>query len=156
MSRSKVTIIRWKHEATSNVDMTSKWRFLITTLLLTPSKRNICHRIKVGCPRRPVDASIIAKRVSKMLLLVCSRDLLFTAIITSTLSRTVNGQVMALRMRVMTSLTSRETSAALLSPLVVFEALVKLAKEKFAMSTWNYTANQLCLLGLVIGLSFQF
>ena len=53
---------------------------------------------------RPVNASVAAKQARKMLLLVWSRGLLFTAIITSTLSTTVKGQVMLLMITVMRSL----------------------------------------------------
>ena len=45
---------------------------------------------------RPANASVAAKQASKMLALVWSLGLLFTAIITNTLSRTVKGQVMQL------------------------------------------------------------
>ena len=57
--------------------------------------------IKDGWDMRPVNASVAAKQASKMLALVWSLGLLFTAIITITLSRTVKGQVMLLMMMVM-------------------------------------------------------
>ena len=58
-------------------------------------------RIKDGCDMRPLNASVAAKQASKMLALVWSLGLLFTAIITNTLSRNVKGQVMLLMMVVM-------------------------------------------------------
>ena len=69
-----------------------------------------------------------------MLLLVWSRGVVFTAFITSRFSRTVKGKVMVLMM-IMTVEPAAHKSSASLS--VMFEAFVKLAKEKFAMSNWK-------------------
>ena len=82
---------------------------------------------------RPVNASVAAKQASKMLLLVWSRGLLFKAIITSTLSRTVNGQAMLLMMIVMISLAFSGTFAVSPSVLGILVAFVKLTPEKLAM-----------------------
>ena len=101
-----------------------------------PNNTKIFHRTNNGWPRRPVNASIIAKRVSKKLLLVRSRGVIFTAFITSRLSRTVQGKVMVLMMIMIMESAIDETS---LSPsfLVMFVVFVKLAKKKFTMSNWN-------------------
>ena len=78
---------------------------------------------------RPVNASVVAKQASKMLALVWSLGLLFTAIITKTLSRNVKGHVMPLMMIVMILLLiSSEAFILLLSGnlllmFVEFEAL---------------------------------
>ena len=62
--------------------------------------------------------------------------LVFTAFITSRLSRTVQGKVMVLMMIMIMKSAIDGTS---LSPslLVMFVVFVKLAKEKFTMSNWN-------------------
>ena len=101
-----------------------------------PNNTKIFHRTNNGWPRRPVNASIIAKQVSKKLLLVRSRGVVFTAFITSRLSRTVQGKVMVLMMIMIMESAIDETS---LSPsfLVMVVVFVKLAKEKFTMSNWN-------------------
>ena len=62
--------------------------------------------------------------------------LVFTAFITSRLSRTVQGKVMVLMMIMIMKSAIDGTS---LSPsfLVMFVVIVKLAKEEFTMSNWN-------------------
>ena len=74
-----------------------------------------------------------------MLLLVWSRGVVFTAFITSRFSRTVKGKVMVLMM-IMTVESAAHKSSASLS--VMFEAFVKQAKEKFAMSKWKLSPNE--------------
>ena len=98
MSLSKVTNIRWRHETISNTDMTSIWKPSTVSLLLRLNNSNNLHRIYKDWPKRPVNASVTAKQASKMLLLVWSRGLVFTAFITRTLSRTVKGTLMLLMM----------------------------------------------------------
>lgn len=84
----------------------------------------------------PVNVSVIAKQASKMLVLLRSLGLLFTASITRTLSRTVKGQVMLLMIILMIKLTSCETFGISLS-MVVFVTLlvlfVKFKSESLAM-----------------------
>ena len=80
-----------------------------------------------GCTVRPVNASVTAKQVSKMLLLVRSRGLVFTAIITCTLSTTVKGQAMLLMM------IPNGTFASSSAVLLIFVTFVKLASKKLAM-----------------------
>ena len=78
-----------------------------------------------------------------MLLLLRSRGVVFTALITNTLRITVQGKVMVLMMiRIIEPATNR-TSASLS---MMFEVFVKLAKEKFAMSNWKLNQNELGLL----------
>ena len=79
-----------------------------------------------------------------MLLLVRSLGVVFTAFITSTLSRTAQGKEMVLMMIMIMEPANDGTS---LSPslLVMFVVFVKLAKEKFTMSNWNLNASQVCL-----------
>ena len=62
--------------------------------------------------------------------------LVFTAFITSRLSRTVQGKVVVLMMIMIMKSAIDGTS---LSPsfLVMFVVFVKLAKEEFTMSNWN-------------------
>ena len=75
--------------------------------LVFPSNWSVEHRMNNGWTRRPVNtASVAAKHASKILVLVWSLGLLFTAIITSTLSTTVKGQVTLLMMIVVIELTS--------------------------------------------------
>ena len=66
--------------------------------LSLPSNINTNFVRKDGCTIRPVNASVAAKHASKMLALLWSLGLLFTAMITNTLSRTVKGQVMLIMM----------------------------------------------------------
>ena len=75
-----------------------------------------------------------------MLLLVRSRDVVFTAFITSTLRITVQGKVMVLMMIMIIESAIDETS---LSPslLVIFVVFIKLVKENFTMSNWNLSAS---------------
>ena len=73
-------------------------QFSNVSLSLRPSRRKICHRIKNGWVKRPVNTSVTAKQDSKMLLLVRSQGVVFTAFITSTFSTTVKGQAMVLMM----------------------------------------------------------
>ena len=68
-----------------------------------------------------------------MLLLVRSRGVDFTAFITSTLSRTVKGQVMVLMMITFIAPAIEGTSAVSPSLLVTFVTFVELAEEKFTM-----------------------
>ena len=78
-----------------------------------------------------------------MLLLLRSRGVVFTALITNTLRITVQGKVMVLMMiRIIEPATNR-TSASIS---VMFEVFVKLAKEKFAMSNWKLNSNELGVL----------
>ena len=117
---------------------------LAVSLLLIPNTRKILHRINNGWQRRPVNASVTAKQASKMLLLVRSRGVVFTAFITSTLSRTAQGKEMVLMMIMIMEPANDGTS---LSPslLVMFVVFVKVAKEKFTISNWNLNASQVCL-----------
>ena len=98
-----------------------------------------------GWPKRPVKASVTAKQASKMLLLVRSRGVDFTAFITSRLSITVKGQVMVLMMITFIAPTTEGTSALSPSLLVVFVTFVELAKEKFVMLDLTLTPNKLGL-----------
>ena len=74
-----------------------------------------------------------------MLLLVWSRGVVFTAFITSRFSRTVKGKVMVLIMIMIIEPATDRTSASLS---VMFEASVKQAKDKFAMSKWKLSPNE--------------
>ena len=60
--------------------------------------------------------------------------LVFTAFITSRLSRTVQGKVMVLMMIMKSAIDGTSLSPSFLVMFVVF---VKLAKEEFTMSNWN-------------------
>ena len=82
-------------------------------------RRHDFQAINDVCTARPVNTSVAAKQASKMLVLLWSLGLLFTAIITSTLSRTVKGQEMPLMMIVMKKLTSSATLRALPSVVIV-------------------------------------
>ena len=79
------------------------------------------------------------KQASKRLLLVQSRGLLFTAIIISTLSRAVSVDYGT------NDITNQNRIFCCVAPslLAIFEAFVKLAQEKFAVSSWKRTASQL-------------
>ena len=125
MSLWEVTSIRWRHEAVINMTITLRWTFSTVLLLLRPSSWIILHRTYDGWLRTPVNASITARQARKMLLLVRSRSLVFTACITRTLSRTVKGQVIMLMMLVIIKLSSSGTFAEL----VIFEAFP--CQEKF-------------------------
>ena len=57
----------------------------------------ICPAMKVGCAAAPTNRSVTAKHASKMLYLLCSLSLVFTAIITSTFIRIVTGKVRMFR-----------------------------------------------------------
>ena len=86
--------------------------------------------MNAGCIIRPVAASVTARQASRVLALLWSPGLLFTAIITNKLSRTVKGQVMLLTMTfkiklIQTGLVSCVSSAA--------EVLAKFEREKFVM-----------------------
>ena len=118
-------------------------QFSNVSLSLRPSRRKICHRIKNGWVKRPVNTSLTAKQDSKMLLLVRSRGVVFTAFITSTFSTTVKGQLMVLMMidETATDGTSPESP----SILAMFVTLIKLTKEKFTLSNWKPNANQVCI-----------
>ena len=78
-----------------------------------------------------------------MLLLLRSRGVVFTALITNTLRITVQGKVMVLMMIRIIEPATNGTSASLS---VMFEVFVKLAKEKFAMSNWKLNSNELGVL----------
>ena len=80
-----------------------------------------------------------------MLLLVRSRGVDFTAFITSTLSRTVKGQVMVLMMITFIAPAIEETSAVSPSLLVTFVTFVELAEEMFAMLNLTLNPNKLGL-----------
>ena len=80
-----------------------------------------------------------------MLLLVRSPGVVFTAFITSALSRTVNGQVMVLMMIIIKEPATDGTSPESPSLLAMFVTFVKLTKEKFTLSNWKPNANQVCL-----------
>ena len=83
-----------------------------------------------GWTRRPVNtASVAAKQASKMLLLVWSVALFVTAIITSTLSRTIKGQEIALIITVLIKLTSTGTFCVSLS-VAISITLAKFDPEK--------------------------
>ena len=77
-----------------------------------------------------------------MLLLVRSRGVVFTAFITSTLRMNVQGKVMVLMMIMIIEPATNRTSTSLS---LMFEAFMKLAKEKFAMSKWELSPNELGL-----------
>ena len=77
-----------------------------------------------------------------MLLFVRSQGLVFTACITSTLRRTVKGQVMVLMIIEMIVLTSTGTLAMSPSPLVEFETFSEIAREKFTMSSLKPKVSQ--------------
>ena len=85
-----------------------------------------------GCTTRPVTASVAAKQASKMLVLLWSLRLLFTAIITNTLSTTVKGQVMPLITVVMIILTSCATVRGSCCT-VISVTFVKLDPESLAI-----------------------
>ena len=68
-----------------------------------------------------------------MLVLLCSLGLLFTAIITNTLSRTVKGQVMILMIMVMIKLVSQATFRVSPSVVTFVRLLVKFEPEMLAM-----------------------
>ena len=53
--------------------------------------------MKVGCETASTNRSVPAKQASKMLYLLCSQDLVFTAIITSTFIRIVTGNLRMFR-----------------------------------------------------------
>ena len=53
--------------------------------------------MKVGCEAAPTNRSVTAKHASKMLYLLCSLGLVFTAIITSTFIRIVTGKLRMFR-----------------------------------------------------------
>ena len=80
-----------------------------------------------------------------MLLLVRSRGVVFTAFITSTLGRTVQGQVMVLMMIMIMAPATGGTSAVSSSLLVLFVKFVKLVKETSTMSIWRLYARQVCV-----------
>ena len=80
-----------------------------------------------------------------MLLLVRSRGVDFTAFMTSTLSRTVKGQVMVLMMITFIAPAIEETSAVSPSLLVTFVTFVELAEEMFAMLNLTLNPNKLGL-----------
>ena len=80
-----------------------------------------------------------------MLLLVRSRGVDFTAFITSTLSRTVKGQVMVLMMITFIAPAIEETSAVSPSLLVTFVTFVELAEEMVAMLNLTLNPNKLGL-----------
>ena len=78
-----------------------------------------------------------------MLLLLRSRGVVFTALITNTLRMTVQGKVMVLMMIMIIEPATNRTSASLS---LMSEAFMKLAKEKFAMSKWELSPNELGVL----------
>ena len=94
------------------------------------SNWSVFHRMSDGWSRRPVNtASVPAKLASKMLVLAWRLGLLFTAIITSTLSRTVKGPVIPLMITVLIKLTS--TGTFCVSPSVAISTtLAKFDPEK--------------------------
>ena len=100
--------------------------------LAIPSNVNIIQRMKVGCTIRPVAASVTARQASKMLALLWSRRLLFTAIITNTFNETVNGQVMLLTVMFKIKVIQTETGRVgrVSCPMEVLE---KLDAEKLVM-----------------------
>ena len=131
MSLSRVTSIRWKYEAVRITTTVVAKQFSTVPLSLRPNNRKIFHRTNNGWPRRPVKASVTAKQASKMLLLVRSGGVDFTAFITSTLSRTVKGQVMVLMMITFIASAIEDTSAVSSSLLVTFVTFVELAGEVY-------------------------
>ena len=137
MSLSRVTSNRWKYEAVRITTTVVTKQFSTVLLSLRPNNRKIFHRTNNGWPRRPVKASVTAKQASKMLLLVRSRGVDFTAFITSRLSITVKGQVMVLMMITFIASATEWTSALTPSLLIVFVAFVELAEEKFTMLDWK-------------------
>ena len=128
ISLSHVTNIRWRQEQTERERIKKLWITRNGTRFFTPSNWAENHRINDGCAVRPVAASVAAKQASKMLALLRSLGLLFTAIITNTLSRTVKGQVMLLMMTVINTLTSSGSFASLPS-VVIFEKLLVMFDE---------------------------
>ena len=109
ISLSPVTSIRWSEEHMKAVRRDEFWKriALMVSWFILPSNWSVFHKMNDGWTRRPVNtASVAAKQASKMLVLVWSLGLLLTAIITSTLSRTVKGQDIPLMITVLTKLTS--------------------------------------------------
>ena len=127
ISHSKVTSIRWSNEDVTITKRIVLWAFATLSGSPTSKSRRILPKTNKGCTVRPVNASVTAKQVSKMLLLVRSRGLVFTAIITCTLSTTVKGQAMLLMM------IPNGTFASSLAVLLIFVTFVKLASKKLAM-----------------------
>ena len=60
------------------------------------SNLNNSTRMLDGCTVRPIKASVAAKHASKMLGLLWSRGVFFTAVITKMLSRMVKGQAVVI------------------------------------------------------------
>ena len=83
-----------------------------------------------GCTIRPVAASVTAKHASKMLALLWSLGLLFTAIITNKFSTTVKGQVTLLTMMFKIKLIQTGIVSCVSSPIEVLE---KFGPEKLVM-----------------------
>ena len=113
------------------------WKRVATLIswLVLPSNWSVFHRMNDGWTRRPVNtASVAAKQASKMLALVWSLGLLLTAIITSTLSRTVKGQDIPLTMTVLIKLTTTETFCVS-PPVDIFITLSELNWRSWLMSS---------------------
>jgi len=132
-SLSKVTKIRWRAEDIITIHRDESCNSKITSAWSTPNNRQVLHRIKDGCTRRPVRTSVAAKQASKMLVFVWSRGLLFTAIITSTLSRTVKGQEIPLVITVLIKLTRTGTFFVSLS-VAISMTLAKFDSDKLISS----------------------
>ena len=117
-SLSPVTSIRWSEEHMKAVRIEELWKRIASffSWLVFPSNWSVFQKMNDGWTRRPVNtASVAAKQASKMLVLVWSLGLLFTAIITSTLSRTIKGQEIPLVITVLIKLTSTGTFCVSLS-----------------------------------------
>ena len=98
--------------------------------LSKPSNFSIIQRMNAGCTIRPVAASVTSRQASKMLVLLWSLGLLFTAIITNKLSTTVKGQVMLLTMMFKVKLIQTGLVSCVPSPVEVLE---KFEPEKLVM-----------------------
>lgn len=75
-------------------------------LVLSPGNSSVSYKIYDGCAVRPMKTSVAAKQASKILVLVWSPGLLFMAIITNALNRTVEGQMIPLIMMFIIIVTS--------------------------------------------------
>lgn len=82
---------------------------------------SIIQAMNDGCTIRPVAASVTARQASKILVLLWSRGLLFTAIITNTFSETVKGHIMLLTMTFKITLTQTGTGRPVFPPTEVWE-----------------------------------
>ena len=132
ISLSQVTNVKCRTEQRHRKRIDWLWKALISSVWEQLRSRQDSQAINEGCTVRPANASVTAKQPSKMLALFCNRGLLFTAMITNTLSRTVKGQEMQFIMIEM-KLTSNVTFGV--SPsVVVFVTFVKFDPVRLAMS----------------------